>query len=386
MSTGRWADRVRRRDRGSGDHRSGQAASLARLGIGALLLVLGACAPATSTMGTPPPGSTPLLPATLPPPTPTPTPPASPVALPSYQAGVNLLFYANSGYPTGLPQLLTELHQDGVNSIAVTFPFYQASLTADSVATGTGTPPDQQLEGLIDTMEGDGFSVMLRPLMDETDLAPEWRGAIAPRSVAAWFASYTTLVSHYAQMAATTHAQAFDIGSELYSLEPLASDWGSLISAVRAVYTGALTYSVNGTSETSGTLYDGFWKDLDFVSVDAYWDLGVPDGTGVNGLVQAWQPFLAKMTTAAAGQRVVLSEVGVAPQKGEQDHPWETPLPGPTDAAFQETYYQAACQAAEAAAVSGIYWWEVNLGAPGSFDPLGTPAEQALAACFTSGG
>jgi hypothetical protein len=337
-------------------------------------------------VGTPPPGSTPLLPATAPPATPTPTPPSSPVALPSYQAGVNLLFYANSGYPTGLSTMLTKLRHDGVNSISVTFPFYQANPTADSVASGTGTPPDAQVEGLIRTLEGDGFSVMLRPLMDQTDLAPQWRGSIEPKSPTAWFASYTTLISHYAQLAATTHVQVLNIGSELYSLEPLTSNWESLIAAVRLVYAGALTYSVNGDSETEGTIYDGFWKDLDFVSVDAYWDLGVPNGTGVNGLVQAWQPFLDSMTSAAAGEHVVLSEVGVAPQDGEQDHPWDTPLPGPTDAAFQQTYYQAACKAAEEAAVGGIYWWEVNLGTPGSFDPLGLPAEQAMAACFTAGG
>jgi hypothetical protein len=155
---------------------------------------------------------------------------------------------------------------------------------------------------------------------------------------------------------------------------------------VRALYPGALTYSVNGNSEAGGTLYDGFWKGLDFVSVDAYWDLGVPDSTGVDGLAQAWQPFLTNMTTAAAGQRVVLSEVGVVPQEGEQDHPWESLLSGPTDAAFQQTYYQAACQAAAEAGVGGIYWWEVNLGTPGPYDPLGTPAEQAMADCFTVGG
>jgi hypothetical protein len=282
--------------------------------------------------------------------------------------------------------MLTKLRHDGVNSIGVTFPFYQASPAADSVASGAGTPPDTQLEGLIHTLEGDGFSVMLRPLMDETDLAPQWRGSIEPTSPTAWFASYTALISRYAQLATTTHVQALDIGTELYSLEPFTSDWASLISAVRALYPGALTYSVNGNSEAGGTLYDGFWKGLDFVSVDAYWDLGVPDSTGVDGLAQAWQPFLTNMTTAAAGQRVVLSEVGVVPQEGEQDHPWESLLSGPTDAAFQQTYYQAACQAAAEAGVGGIYWWEVNLGTPGPYDPLGTPAEQAMADCFTVGG
>jgi hypothetical protein len=44
--------------------------------------------------------------------------------------------------------------------------------------------------------------------MDETDLVPEWRGAIEPKSPTAWFASYTALISHYANLAAANHVQA----------------------------------------------------------------------------------------------------------------------------------------------------------------------------------
>ena len=356
---------------------------LGRLGIGVGALLLSACSAATST-GTPMPGSTPLLPGTPPVTTPPPTPTPSPVPLPAYQAGVNLLFYADAGYQSGLPKLLAELRRDGVNSIAITFPFYQASLTANAVGTGSGTPPDAQLEGMIDSVEDAGFSVMLRPLEDQTSLAPEWRGAIAPTSVSAWFTSYATLMTHYATIAAGTHVQVFDVGSELYSLEGYTTDWQDVISAVRLVYPGAVTYSVNGPSETGGTLRDGFWKSLDFVSVDAYWDLGVSNGTGVAGMAAAWTPYLTEMARAAGGERVVLSEVGVAPQQGEQNHPWDSLAPGPTDQAFQQQYYQAACQAATAASVGGIYWWEVNVGAPGEFDPLGTPAETAMASCFAA--
>jgi hypothetical protein len=358
--------------------------------LGAGLLLLTACAPVSTMETTPLPGATPLLPATLPPsPSPTmpatPAPSMSPVALPTYQAGVNLLFYSDADYPAGLTALLTRLRADGVNSVAVTFPFYQASSTASGVGSGSGTPSDQQLTNLIRTLEGDGFSVMLRPLMDQGDLV-SWRGAITPASVSEWFASYTALLSHYATMAASDHVQVFDVGSELYSLENYTADWEALIGTVRTLYPGALTYSANGPSETGGSFRDGFWKALDFVSVDAYWDLGVPDGTGVTGLAQAWRPYLAEMATAAGGLPVVLSEVGIVPQDGEQDHPWDALQPGPTDAAFQQTYYQAACQAASAASVAGIYWWEVNLGTPGDFDPLGAPAEQAIASCFAAAG
>jgi hypothetical protein len=199
-----------------------------------------------------------------------------------------------------------------------------------------------------------------------------------------WFTSYTSLLTHYAKMAAATHVQAFDIGTELYSLEGYTNDWEELIGAVRSVYPGALTYSVNGISETEGTIRDGFWSDLDFVGVDAYWDLGVPNGTGASQMAQAWAPYLSAILSAAGARRVVITEVGVAPQEGEQDHPWESLQPGPTSAAFQSTYYTGACQAAGKASVSGIYWWEANLGTAESYDPLGKPAEQAMATCFAA--
>jgi hypothetical protein len=108
----------------------------------------------------------------------------------------------------------------------------------------------------------------------------------------------------------------------------------------------------------------------------------VPDGTGAAGLARAWLPYLRQSVAAAGGKPVVLSEVGVVPQLGAQDHPWKTLQPGPTNDSFQATYYAGACQAATAMHLAGLYWWEVNLGSPGQFDPMGTPAEQAMASCF----
>jgi hypothetical protein len=334
---------------------------------------------------TPFPGGTPGVGATPPAPfasTP-PTPPPSPVPLPAYQAGVNLLLYSDPAYATDLPPILAKLHRDHVNSVAVTFPFYMNSLTASSVRTGSGTPPDAQLEGVLDMLEGSGFSVMLRPLMDEKDLAPGWRGSIAPNSISSWFASYTAFVSHYATIAATYHVQVFDIGTELLSLEHQTADWQALIARVRSLYEGKLTYAVNGRDTADG--FPSNWvSGLDFLSSDAYWDLSVPDGASVSTLANAWGPFLRQTMAFAGGKSLVLTEIGVVPQDGEQYHPWETAFPGPLDNIFQQRYYEAACQAATTAKVTGIYWWEVNLGIPGQFDPLGKPAEDAISSCFAA--
>jgi hypothetical protein len=359
---------------------------LSLAGLLVTLLALSGCTQDNS--GGPVAGGTPLLPATMtssptPTATPLPTPAPTPVPLPAYQAGVNLLFYADSDWASQLPALVTRLHADNVTCVAFTFPIYQASDTATQVGTGSGTPPDAQLEAVIRTLEGDGFAVMLRPLMDQGDLAPDWRGNISPSSLPAWFASYTQLMVHYATLASDLHVQVMNVGSELYSLEGDTTGWEGVVSAVRTVYAGQVTYSVNGISETGGGMRSGFWGALDFLSVDAYWDLGVPNDATAAQMAAAWEPYLTEMEGAAQGKPVVISEMGIIPVDGEQNTPWKGEQAGATlDPTFQATYYQAACQAASATKVEGLYAWEVNLGTPGDFDPMGQPAEQAMAACF----
>ena len=355
--------------------------------VGALLslsLLLGCGAPGgqfpTSLPTTPPssPSSSTLTPAT-----PVPTPVPTPVSLPSFQAGINLLFYENTDYASQLPPLMAELHKDQINSVALTFPFYQAGLTSTTMVAGSGTPPENQLTTIISSLEENGFSVMLRPLLDETDLAPRWRGMLQPSSVAAWFASYAAFLAPYATLAANLKVQVFDIGTELYSLEPYTQDWTTLISKIKSLYTGAITYSINGNSEVPGTPYTGFWKALNFISVDAYWDLDVSNDSSTSVMANSLEWFLNQINQAAAGVPVVISEVGIVPQVGQQNQPWAGESPGPTSPIFQETYYNAVCSAVGATGVTGIYWWETNFGTASEFDPLGQPAEEAVQGCFT---
>src|SRR5205085_12653878 len=118
------------------------------------------------------------------------------------------------------------------------------------------------LAAMVAQAKARGFTVMLRPLLDEASILPHWRGEIAPASPAAWFASYGDLVLSYARMAQREGADSVGIGSELNSMEPNADAWRALIGQVRQVFSGQLTYSVNwGT-----TFRTGFWELLDFLS------------------------------------------------------------------------------------------------------------------------
>lgn len=279
-----------------------------------------------------------------------------------------------------VPPLLDRLVSLGSTSIAVAFPVYQDGATATDVHVGGGTPPAARLERLIQMAHERGLRVMLRPLIDQTSLTPtgDWRGSLRPASVERWFDSYLGLLLGYARLGAQTHTEVLDIGTELTSLEPWNAQWMRIISSLRTVYPGQLTYSMNW----DGTPH-AFWQALDFIGVDAYFPLTAPDHASVTDLQAAWQPWLDGLRSRAAGKQLVVTEVGVLPLTNGFRDPWRWEMTGPPDYEAQARYYRSACDAARSLGATALYWWDVRPDTvDDGFDPLGRPAEQQVGDCF----
>jgi hypothetical protein len=180
--------------------------------------------------------------------------------------------------------------------------------------------------------------------------------------------------------------EMLDIATEINSLESYASDWRALIAAVRAVYPGQLTYSVNWQGFTTSS----FWGALDFISFDAYWPLSTSTPTVAN-LAVAWKPALHQAQAAVApyGKPLVFTELGVEARANAYLKPYARNPGAPLDLSQQANYYAAACQATQGV-VTGLYFWEVNIGPTTdpmqdpSFSPLGKPAEDAMRSCYLS--
>jgi hypothetical protein len=302
-----------------------------------------------------------------------------------FQAGISLLVYARDPDLSGYPQLLDRLVADDVNSISIAFPIYTDGVRSSAVHAGEGTPSDAALASLVGQAKARGFSVMLRPLLDEADLLPHWRGEIAPDSPQAWFASYAALLLPYARLAEKEGANSLGIGSEFNSMETDVDGWRGLIAQVRQVYTGQLTYSVNwGT-----TFRTGFWSQLDFLSVDAYFPLDhTPDHATVAQMSADWRRWfeLLKRADQPFGKPIVFTEVGVVPKPASHLKPWNPAAGSGLDLEEQRAYYEATCAAATGV-LNGLYWWAagpsvpVNL-APGDYNPLSRPAESAMQSCY----
>jgi hypothetical protein len=310
--------------------------------------------------------------------------------LPAFQGGV--IVYVDGNDPALLSdaqRLLDHLVAVKVNSVALVFPLYQSSWTSTDVhADAVKTPGDAFLQGFIAAAHQRDLAVMVRPLIDDTPLmkAGHWRGNLQPSNPGAWYASYKALMLKYAGVAQAEGAEVFDIGTELSSLQNNTSAWLDMIAAIKAVYTGQLTYSINW-----GGPYPAFGSALDFASVDAFFPLSAPHGATVAQLVSAWQqwtPGLAQLQ-ASVGKPLVLTELGTTSEPDSYRSPYDWHHGGGVSLEAQRRYYAASCQALKSL-VGGMYWWvyytnwfdKVQPETDPGYQPAGKPAEQEITACY----
>jgi hypothetical protein len=279
------------------------------------------------------------------------------------------------------------------NSIAVTFPFFTYSPTADTVyAKRNVTPSPRHIEVFLAAAAQAHMRVTLRPELSENALIAKnpqaWRGSIQPHDRAAWFRSYHKMLVPYVVAAQAGHAASFVMGTELDSLEG-APQWAGLLRSLRSVYRGQLTYDQNYDAFASGT--DN--PPVQSYDVDAYPGFGLPDSASVGRLTEAWDAWLGAHPLSVRRQ-LTLSEIGIQAVAGSYAEPWNWygALDAPIDTHIQASWYQAACNAVSTEEIGGgIYWWEVNFDAnptaPRPFETdrltfLDRPGQQVIRNCF----
>lgn len=280
------------------------------------------------------------------------------------------------------------------NSIAVSFPFYTTGISSNEVFARPGlTPTPAHMAIFLAAAAASHIRVTLRPVLNEDALVAQnplaWRGTITPTSTAAWFESYRRFLLPYAAVAQAGHAATFVIGTELDSLEG-SPHWHSLISAIRSVFSGQLTYDEN---------YDEFQEVADPVlplttyDIDAYPRFDLPDSASVSKLTGAWDGWLGAHP-ASVRHQLTLSEVGISAVPGSYSDPgaWLSTEKSPIDTQIQANWYQAVCDSISVEHIGGgVYWWEISFDADPA-DPalfrgdrltfLGRPAAQVIKSCF----
>ena len=152
-------------------------------------------------------------------------------------------------------------------------------------------------------------------------------GDISMNSDKEWLAfekQYSEFILTYAKAASDLEAELFCIGTELKTVvreRPLY--WKSLIKDVRKIYKGKITYAANWDSYDAVT----FWKDIDYIGVDAYFPLCNSKTPTSDECKLGWQRHKEKLKSLAASEnkKILFTEYGYCSTDYAAKEPWNPP-------------------------------------------------------------
>lgn len=188
------------------------------------------------------------------------------VELNSFQhKGACYTSYLDRGYADG--KKIKVLKKMGANSNSITAIWQMETGTSNDITIQKNSRA-ATVQVIQDTKVA-GMKAVLKPHIDCAD--GTFRGDIAPTNWDTWFANYTSWIVSYALIAETYGVDLFVIGTELKSATVYTSKWQAVIAAIRAVYSGPLTYAALCANPSEEYTKIAFWKDLDIIGLDFYY-------------------------------------------------------------------------------------------------------------------
>jgi hypothetical protein len=200
----------------------------------------------------------------------------------------------------------------GADFIAVLPYSYFNKNKPDILSFSSGGWWGERPEGVCQTIrlaDEKGIKVMLKPQLWTHN---QWIGDLDFESDEEWTAfhsSYTEFILSWAEIADSMKVDIFCIGTEIrHSTQKDPQFWKKLISKIRAIYKGKLTYAANWDDYDKVT----FWNHLDFIGTDAYFPLSPDKTPSVCNLKKAWKPVVNKLKAFSSewNKPVLFTEYG----------------------------------------------------------------------------
>jgi PKD repeat protein len=283
----------------------------------------------------------------------------------SYRGVAYISFQASEYQDPQSGQSLDDLASTGANWASLLATWYMDTPNSTAIAADAlKSPTDAAVIQAITDMHARGLKVMLKPHVDVKD--GTFRGAIAPSDTAAWFASYTTFINHYAAIAQAQSVELFCIGCELKTMSGAGnlSSWQTIIAGIRGVYSGPLTYASLSVFPNDEYVAVSFWPLLDIAGLDVYTPLTGKFDPTVAELIAAWNsnynmPLALRTWQAGLGMPAMFTEMGYESVAGTNITPYYVNLAsGTADQQEQANCYEAALEVwTQEPWLKGIFWW-----------------------------
>ncbi|MGB5821397.1 MAG: glycoside hydrolase [Saonia sp.] len=174
----------------------------------------------------------------------------------------------------------------------------------------------------IELLQKNGVKVMLKPQI--WIWRGEFTGGLKMKSEEEWKIlenSYDKFILTYASLAEETRTDLLCIGTELEQfVKNRPKYWKSLIKKIRGIYKGKLTYAANWDEYPRTS----FWKDLDYIGIDAYFPLSEQKTPTVEQLKIGWQPHKKKISALSEtmSKPVLFTEFGYRSMDYTAKKPW----------------------------------------------------------------
>ncbi len=176
----------------------------------------------------------------------------------------------------------------------------------------------------IQELEKRGIKIMIKPQIWVWH--GEFTGYIEMKTEANWGTlekSYTNFIIEYAHLAQEVKAEIFCIGTELEKFVENRPDyWDNLISEIKKVYKGKLTYAANW-DEFKRT---PFWGELDFIGVDAYFPVSDSKTPTVEECLEGWnthKPTIKELSDTFE-KPILFTEFGYRSVDYTGKEPWKS--------------------------------------------------------------
>ncbi|WP_124981821.1 glycoside hydrolase family 113 [Nonlabens xiamenensis] len=175
----------------------------------------------------------------------------------------------------------------------------------------------------IELMHEQHIEVMLKPQIWIG--RGSYTGDIQLKDEASWQVlekSYTDYILRFAKIAEEKNVGMFCIGTELDSFtRERPQFWLELISQIRAVYSGKLTYAGNWDSYKK----IDFWSALDYIGVDAYFPISSEKTPEVDTVNQHWSKWKKELRSLSRkhNKKILFAEYGYISADYAGQEPWK---------------------------------------------------------------
>ncbi|RIA08662.1 hypothetical protein OE09_0482 [Flavobacteriaceae bacterium MAR_2010_72] len=176
----------------------------------------------------------------------------------------------------------------------------------------------------IEELKKNHIKVMVKPQIWVS--RGEFTGFIKMNTEAEWQQleqTYTHFILEYAAMAQEAKAELFCIGTELENFVAHRPEfWNDLISKIKTVYKGKLTYAANWNEYTKTP----FWDQMDYIGIDAYFPVSELKTPTLEDCKAGWEKHKSEIKTYSSTfqKPILFTEFGYRSVDFSGKAPWKS--------------------------------------------------------------